>query len=119
MRHAKEALDKGADVILFHEELLIGCTKNVRELAELLDGPTTRAFQTLLKDSKALVICGLQEREGDRYYIAATVIRTDGVVANYRKTHLFWKADGATTNRASTHPAIAWSRSTYKDTRAV
>ena len=94
LRHAKESLQKGADVVLFHEELLIGCTKNVRELAEPLDGPTTRAFQTLLQDSKALVICGLQERDGDRYYIAATVIGAGGVVANYHKTHLFWKADG-------------------------
>jgi len=95
LRYSEAALAKGADVVLFHEEMLIGCVKNMRKLAEPLGGPTARAFQSLLKSSKALVLCGLQERDGDRYYIAATVIGAGGVVANYHKTHLFWKADGA------------------------
>ncbi|MGA2259764.1 MAG: carbon-nitrogen hydrolase family protein [Thermoguttaceae bacterium] len=94
LRYAGAALAKGADVVLFHEEMLIGCVENMRELAEPLGGPTMRAFQSLLKGSKALVLCGLQERSGDRYYIAATLIGSGGVVANYHKTHLFWKADG-------------------------
>jgi len=42
---AREALAQKADVILFHEELLIGYDKNLRELAEPVDGETTRAFQ--------------------------------------------------------------------------
>ena len=93
LRHAEAALALGADVVLFHEELLIGYAKNIRELAEPLGGPTTRAFQALLKGSQALVLVGLQERDGDRYYIAATLIGAGGVLANYRKTHLWWKSD--------------------------
>ena len=94
LRFGEQALSGGADVVLFHEELLVGYVKNARELAETTNGPSVRAFQSLLKGSKALVLCGRTEREGDRYYIAATVIGADGIVANYRKTHLWWKARG-------------------------
>jgi (R)-amidase len=91
---ARQALDERADIVLFHEELLVGYVENLRELAEPVDGPTTRAFQALLKDTQSLVLYGLTEREGDQYFIAATLVGTDGVVANYRKTHLWWKAEG-------------------------
>lgn len=94
LRFAGEALGKGADVVLFHEVLLTGYAENVRQLAESVDGPTTRAFQSLLKGSKSLVLYGLTEREGDRFYVACPVVGADGVVAHYRKTHLWWKAKG-------------------------
>ena len=91
---AREALEGGADIILFHEELLVGYVENLKELAEEVDGPTTQAFQSLLAGSDALILWGLTEREGDRYYIAATLVGAGGVVANYRKTHLWWKDTG-------------------------
>jgi predicted amidohydrolase len=94
LRYAAEALAHGADVILFHEELLIGYSEDVRKLAEPLNGPSVRAFRSALDGSKALVIFGLTEREADRYYIAATVVSAAGVVANYRKTHLWWADSG-------------------------
>lgn len=94
LRFAQQALEQGAEVILFHEELLVGYVKNLRELAEPVDGPTTRAFQSLLRGSQALIIYGLTEREGDKYFISATVVSADGVLANYHKTHLWWKAQG-------------------------
>ena len=94
LRFARQALDQGADVILFHEELLIGCVKDLSELAEPLDGPTTRAFQNLLRGSQALIIYGLTEREGDKYFISAPVVSGDGVLTNYHKTHLWWKEEG-------------------------
>ncbi|MBT3601454.1 MAG: hypothetical protein HOE48_14110 [Candidatus Latescibacteria bacterium] len=42
---AEQALDQGADVVLFHEELLVGYTPDLRALAEPVDGETTQAFQ--------------------------------------------------------------------------
>jgi (R)-amidase len=87
--HAAEALARKADVIVFHEELLVGYVPNIRELAEPVDGPTTRAFQKALAGTDALVVYGLTEREGDRCYISAVVVSKDGVVANYHKTHLY------------------------------
>ena len=94
LSHAQQALDRKADVILFHEELLVGYTENLRDLAEPVDGPSTRAFMDLLKGSRAKIIYGLTEKDNDKYYISAPIVTADGVIANYRKTHLWWKAEG-------------------------
>ena len=91
---AAHALARDADVILFHEELLVGYTPNLNQLAEPVDGPTTQAFQDLLAGKESLIIYGLTEREGDTYYISAPIVSANGVIANYRKTHLWWKAEG-------------------------
>ena len=91
---AAQALDRGAEVVLFHEELLVGYTSDLAQLAEPVDGPTTRAFQALLRGTDALIVYGLTERDGEQCYISAPVVSVDGVVANYRKTHLWWKAEG-------------------------
>lgn len=94
LRHASEALSRGADIVLFHEELTVGYVDNLQDLAEPADGPTTQAFRKLLVGSDAKILWGLTERDGDQYYIGAPVVTRDGVEANYRKTHLWWKADG-------------------------
>ncbi len=91
---AKEALRGQADIILFHEALLTGYIENVCDLAEESTGPTTQAFQEVLHGSDALVLYGLVERDGDSRYTAATLVNAGGVVANYRKTHLWWKDKG-------------------------
>ncbi len=91
---AEEALAGGADVILFHEEMLVGYIENLRELAEPVNGPTTKAFQKLLKGTDSLVIYGLTEKVNNDYYISAPIVSANGLVANYRKTHLWWKAEG-------------------------
>jgi len=95
LRFAAEAVAKGADIILFHEALLVGYIADPRPLAEALNGATTRAFQDLLQGHKSLIIYGLTEREGDKYYISATVVSAAGVVTNYHKTHLWWDATGS------------------------
>ena len=94
LANADQALQQGADIILFHEELLIGYDSNLVDLAEPLFGPTTLAFQALLKDSESLIIYGLTEKDGSDTYISAPVVSKDGVIANYRKTHLWWNAPG-------------------------
>lgn len=91
---ASEALQQNADVILFHEEMLVGYVENLQKLAEPLNGPTTQAFQKLLQGTETRVIYGLTERDGENYYISAPIVSASGVVANYRKTHLWWKAEG-------------------------
>jgi len=103
---AEQALGERADVILFHEELLVGYVHNVKELAEPADGTTTRAFQRLLqsKDSDAQIIYGLTEKSGQNYYIATMVVSKDGIVAHYRKTHLFPTREALTSLR--NEPAV-------------
>lgn len=91
---ARHSLDQGADVILFHEELLIGYSPDLHKLAEPVNGPTTQAFQALLRGRDSRIIYGLTERDGDACYISAPVVAAAGVVANYRKTHLWWAAEG-------------------------
>ncbi len=91
---AKEALRNRADIVLFHEALLTGYVDNVRELAEETTGPTSQAFRELLRGSDALILYGLVERDHGDYYTAATLVGSGGVVANYRKTHLWWKDKG-------------------------
>ena len=91
---AEQALNQNADVILFHEELLVGYVKNLKELAEPVNGPTSKAFQKLLKGTESMVIYGLTEKNNDDYYISAPVVSADGIIANYRKTHLWWKDKG-------------------------
>jgi (R)-amidase len=59
-----------------------------------LDGPTTRAFQGLLRGSPALIIYGLTERVQDKFYISAVVVSGQGVLTNYHKTHLWWNDVG-------------------------
>jgi hypothetical protein len=58
---AGEAVKKGADIVLFHEELLVGYVTNLKELAEVTDGLTSRAFQSLLAGSRSLVLWGLTQ----------------------------------------------------------
>jgi predicted amidohydrolase len=91
---AGKALAQNADVILFHEELLVGYHKDLKTLAEPVDGVTTQAFQKLLKGTDSLILYGLTEKDGNDYYISAPVVSTNGVIANYRKTHLWWLSTG-------------------------
>lgn len=94
LHSAEEALNQDADVILFHEELLVGYADNALELAEPVNGPTSKAFQELLQGTDALIIYGLTEKDKSDYYISAPIVSANGLIDNYRKTHLWWKADG-------------------------
>lgn len=92
--YAERALAQGADVVLFHEELLVGYCSDLRGLAEPVDGPSTRAFQRVLHGRDSLVIYGLTEKDGDDCFVSAPVVSARGIEANYRKTHLWWAAEG-------------------------
>jgi predicted amidohydrolase len=91
---AERALEQGSDMVLFHEELLIGYSPDLRALSEPINGPTTQAFQALLRGRDSLIIYGLTERDGHNCYISAPVVSATGVIANYRKTHLWWASEG-------------------------
>lgn len=94
LEFAEKALVQHADVILFHEELLVGYHKNLKNLAEPVNGITTRSFQKLLKGTRSVIIYGLTEKFNDDYFISAPVVSEEGIIANYHKTHLWWKAEG-------------------------
>jgi predicted amidohydrolase len=101
---AQQCLDQNADVILFHEELLLGYCPDARRLAEPLDGPTTLAFQKLLHGRDAHIVYGLTEIDSGQCFISAPVVSSKGVIANYRKTHLWWNAQGLRHEPTHFHP---------------
>jgi predicted amidohydrolase len=115
LHFASQAIAQGADVILFHEELLVGYSPLLQQLAEPLDGATTQAFQRLLHGKDSLIIYGLTERDGDQYFISAPVVSSCGVIANYRKTHLWWKAEGLRHEPTFYQPGERLVTFTHKD----
>ncbi|MFN2128700.1 MAG: carbon-nitrogen hydrolase family protein, partial [Anaerolineales bacterium] len=74
--------------------LIVGYVNNLRDLAEPVNGHTTRAFQKLLKGKDAFIIYGLTEKDGNDFYISAPVVSEKSILANYRKTHLWWNDEG-------------------------
>ena len=56
--------------------------------AEEIPGPSTEALAAACSRLGAHVVCGLLEREGDNLYNAAVLVGPDGLIGNYRKTHL-------------------------------
>jgi predicted amidohydrolase len=101
---AAEALKNGADIVLFHEELLVGYATNLQELAEPAYGPTSQAFQSVLAGTQSFVLWGLTEKDAGTCYIAANLVSASGVQANYRKTHLWWHSAGLRRETSSYKP---------------
>ncbi len=90
LRFTAQALEHKPDVILLQEALLVdNGHPGWQRFAETVDGPTTQAFRDLLKGTGTKVIYGLVETDGQCYYQSAPCVTADGVVTNYRKTHLF------------------------------
>ncbi len=62
----------------------------VRGLAEPVpDGPTTQFLLRLAKERRCVIVGGLAERDGEAVYNAAVAAGPEGVLALYRKIHLF------------------------------
>lgn len=55
------------------------------------EGRSTDALQRWARSLDATIVAGLPEREGDRFYNSAVVVRPTGVVQTYRKVHLFYE----------------------------
>mgnify|MGYP000983731092 CR=1 FL=1 len=90
-RLAKEAVAKGARLVMFHEGTLCDYTPKLAELAE--EVPGGRSCQQVAAIAKQLgcyISFGLSERAGDRYYITQVFCGPQGnVVYSYRKAWLW------------------------------
>lgn len=89
----REALSHRPDVVLFPEEMLVGYAAHSPSLAEPLSGGTTVGLvQAELHGSQTRALLGLTEsgEDGSRW-ITAVLVGAEGVIARYRKTHL-WSA---------------------------
>jgi predicted amidohydrolase len=90
---AIRSLDRGADLIVGPELLNSGydlerIDGRGRELGESLDGPTVELTAALAAEIGATIVVGILERDGETLYDSAIVVRPDGVMGRYRKTHL-------------------------------
>jgi 5-aminopentanamidase len=56
--------------------------------AEPVNGPAANAIAEACRETNAYAIVGLIEADGNNYYNAAMLVGPDGVMGNYRKTHL-------------------------------
>ena len=64
----------------------------VRQLSEPIPGGPTTQFLIELAAAKEAFICGgLAERNGDRLYNSAVLVGPEGLIACYRKLHLFYE----------------------------
>jgi predicted amidohydrolase len=90
---AIHSLERKADLIVGPELLNSGydlerIDGRGRELGESLDGPTVELATALAAEAGATIVLGILERDGETLYDSAVVVRPDGVLGRYRKTHL-------------------------------
>jgi N-carbamoylputrescine amidase len=89
---AEQGLASGADVVILPELANPGYTTERAALArsaEALGGPAVRAWQQVAAVHGGYIAAGFCEQAGDRLFNSAVIISGEGVLAHYRKTHLF------------------------------
>jgi len=89
---AAEGFAGGADIVVLPELAVPGYTVDplvLAESAQTLNGPAVKAWQRAAAVGGGYVIGGLCERDGERLFDSAVMVSGDGVLARYRKAHLF------------------------------
>ncbi len=86
-----DAAGKGADLAVFPEATLTRFGKRVTEAAQPLDGPFVSGLADAARSHRVGVIAGVFEPgpEGRVFNTAAVLGRDGGLLAAYRKIHLF------------------------------
>jgi len=86
------AAERDAQLVMFPECALTGYAYESLEeaipFAEAVDGPSANAIAEACRETNTHAIVGFIEADGNNYYNAAMLVGPDGVVGNYRKTHL-------------------------------
>ncbi|HDR06687.1 MAG TPA: hypothetical protein ENN88_03550, partial [Candidatus Coatesbacteria bacterium] len=81
-----------ADLVVLPELATSGyclAPEAMRAVAEPLDGPTAGIFRELARRTGAAYVVGLPELDGGRLYNSAVLVGAEGLLAGYRKIHLF------------------------------
>jgi predicted amidohydrolase len=82
-----------ADLVVLPELALSGYLFRDRQqalgLADPVPGRCTDALAGMCAGRGLHIVCGLAEREGGRLFNSAVLVGPDGIVACYRKVHLF------------------------------
>lgn len=94
----RRAVERGAQVVSFHECAVTGYTflqrlteEQLRGVAEPVpDGPSTRRLIEIAREYRTVVMAGLIERAADgRLYKCYVAVGPDGFIAKYHKLHPF------------------------------
>jgi predicted amidohydrolase len=89
---AGELFGRGAGLVVL-PELIVPGYRLEREFLEAgadpLDGPVTRAWRELARQSGGYLAAGFCERDGKRLYNTAVLIGPHGIALHYRKLHRF------------------------------
>ncbi|QIG40323.1 carbon-nitrogen hydrolase family protein [Microbacterium sp. 4R-513] len=90
----RTASERGARVVVFPEYssyFIDPFDESLAAHAQEVDGPFTQALTRLADEHGIVVVAGLLERAGDGRRVRNTVVAIDasGVVARYRKLHLY------------------------------
>jgi predicted amidohydrolase len=85
-----DAVDRGAILVVLPELFAhLGPGRAMRDAAEPIDGPTV-AWAAALASTHGIHLCApIAERDGSRVHNTAVLVGPGGVVAAYRKIHLF------------------------------
>ena len=95
---SKEAANRGAKVIAFHECSITGYTfarhlskEQLLDVAEFIpDGPSIQRLKEIAGENDIVVLAGLFEKDSDdRIYKAYVCVDKNGLVAKFRKLHPF------------------------------
>jgi predicted amidohydrolase len=88
----EEAVAQGAELLVLPECAIPGymfdSPDEAMPFAEEVPGPSTEALAAACARLNAYVVCGLLEQDGDRLRNSAVFVGPDGLIGNYRKTHL-------------------------------
>jgi predicted amidohydrolase len=94
----RRAVERGAQVVSFHECAVTGYTflqrlteEQLRAVAEPVpDGPSTRRLTEIAREYRTVVMAGLIEQGADgRLYKCYVTVGPDGFIARYHKLHPF------------------------------
>ncbi len=92
VRRLHECAERGAKLVIFPECALSGYVFNSREeslsATESVPGQTTTLLAKICKEFDVYAVVGLLERDGDTVYNSAFIVGPDGLIGNYRKSHL-------------------------------
>jgi predicted amidohydrolase len=107
------AVDSGADVVILSELMTTGyhlTPAEAEDLSEAADGPSIDSWIRTLAGSDTVVIGGFCESGPDgRPYNSAAMVSSDGVLAVYRKTHL-WAEEPRIFTAGSVRPPVVHTR---------
>ena len=89
---ASAAVRDGANIVVLPELCVPGYTSRrewLEAAAEPIDGPTVSAWAAIARRTGAVIVGGLAERADGLLFNSAVTVGPDGVLAVYRKLHLF------------------------------